>query len=206
MRVLIATRNPHKLEEIRELLGDLPHEFVSLEEAGVADFPQDGEIEVYESFAANASAKARYYHERTGLPTVADDSGLCVDALDGRPGVHTKRFAPAVMAERYGRDRANNRHLLRLLEGTPERERGAEYRCVLAVETDDESFVVRGSVRGRIAPEPTGRGGFGYDPVFLLPDRGKTFGQLPAEVKQQRSHRAEAIRKLRPWLEAKAGG
>ena len=204
MRILIATRNPHKLEEIRELVGDLPHEFLSLTEAGVEEREEERDIEVHDSFVGNAAAKARYYHERTGLPTVADDSGLCVDALDGRPGVHTKRFAPERLAEEHGRDEANNRHLLRLLEGTPERERGAEYRCVVAVETEDDSFVVRGKVRGRIALEPAGTGGFGYDPVFLLPDRGKTFGQLPARVKQERSHRAEAIRKLRPWLEAKA--
>lgn len=204
MRILIATRNPHKLEEIRALLGDLPHAFVSLAEAGVEPLPEEEEIEVHDSFAANAVAKARHFHERTGLPTVADDSGLCVDALDGRPGVRTKRFAPETMVERFGRDEANNRHLLRLLEGTPERERGAEYRCVLAVESDGEDFVVRGKVRGRIAPEPRGRGGFGYDPVFLLPDRGRTFGELPATEKQARSHRAEAIRALRPWLEEKA--
>lgn len=206
MRVLIATRNPHKLEEIRELLGDLPHEFVSLEEAGVERLPEETGIEVHGTFAANAVAKARYYHERTGLPTVADDSGLCVDALDGRPGVHTKRFAPEAMASRHGRTRANNLHLLRMLEGTPERDRGAEYRCVVAVETDDEDFVVRGRVRGRIAMEPAGAGGFGYDPVFLFPDRGKTFAELPAAVKQERSHRAEAIRALRPWLAASAEG
>lgn len=204
MRLLIATRNPHKLEEIRELVGDLPHEFVSLADEGVEERPEEAGIEVHDSFVANATAKARYYHERTGMPVVAEDSGLCVDALDGRPGVHTKRFAPEALAERWGRDEANNRHLLRLLEGTRERERGAEYRCVVAVETPDESFVVRGSVRGRIALEAAGRGGFGYDPLFLLPDRGRTLAELPARVKQERSHRAEAIRKLRPWLEASA--
>lgn len=204
MRILIATRNPHKLEEIRDLLGDLPLDFVSLAEAGVDPLPEEEEIEVHETFAANAVAKARYFHDRTGLPTVADDSGLCVDALDGRPGVRTKRFAPEAAVERYGRDVANNLHLLRLLEGTPDRERGAEYRCVVAVETADEDFVVRGRVRGRIATEARGRGGFGYDPIFLLPDRGRTFSELPAGVKQERSHRAEAIRALRPWLESRA--
>lgn len=204
MRILIATRNPHKLEEIRELVGDLPYEFLSLTDEGVAERDEEEGIEIHDTFAANSAAKARYFHERTGSPTVADDSGLCVDVLDGRPGVHTRRFAPDELAERYGRDEANNRHLLRLLEGTPERERGAEFRCVVAVETDEESFIVRGKVRGRIALEPAGRGGFGYDPVFLLPDRGKTFAELPARVKQERSHRAEAIQKLRPWLTVRA--
>lgn len=205
-RILVATRSPHKLEEIRDLLGDLPVAFLSPEEAGLERRDEEEEIEVHDTFDENAAAKARYFHRRSGLPTVADDSGLCVDALDGGPGVHTKRFAPEEMAERYGRTEANNRHLLHRMEGIPPEERGAHYHCSVAVETADESFVVQGKVHGRIARKPRGEGGFGYDPLFLLPDRGATFAELPAEVKQARSHRARAFGELRPWLETRASG
>lgn len=206
--VLVATRSPHKLVEIRELLGDLPVRFLSLEEAGVPETPAeaDEEIEVHDSFAANALAKARHFHRRTGLATVADDSGLCVDALDGGPGVRTKRFAPEEAARRLGRDEANNRHLLEVLEEVPGDERGAHYHCSAAVATGEESFTVEGKVHGRIAREPRGEGGFGYDPLFVPRGRGRTFGELPPSVKQEISHRSEAFRALRPWLERLAGG
>ena len=200
-RVLVAARSRHKLAEIRDLLGDLPVDFLSLEEAGLERREEESGIEVHDTFDANAVAKARYFRARSGLPTVADDSGLCVDALDGGPGVHTKRFAPEEMAERRGRDEANNRWLLEKLEGVPEEERGAHYHCSVAVEAGDASFVLRGKVHGRIATEPAGDGGFGYDPLFVDPDHGATFAELPLEVKQSKSHRAKAFGKLRPWLE-----
>jgi rfaE bifunctional protein nucleotidyltransferase chain/domain len=114
-RILVATRSRHKLEEIRDLLGDLPFDFVSLADLGVEELPEEEGIEVYDSFAENAAAKARYFRRLTGLPTVADDSGLCVDALDGGPGVHTKRFAPPSWVEAHGRDEANNLYLLERL-------------------------------------------------------------------------------------------
>lgn len=201
-RVLVATRNAHKLEEIRDLLGDLPVDFVSLAEAGLDRREEEDRIEVHDTFDENAAAKARHFRERSrGLPTVADDSGLCVEALDGGPGVHTRRFAPPEMAEEWGRDEANNRHLLETLEGLPPEERRAHYHCSVAVETGDESFTLQGKVYGRIADEPRGQGGFGYDPLFVVPERGGTFAELPSEVKQAMSHRARAFRKLRPWLE-----
>jgi XTP/dITP diphosphohydrolase len=198
----VATRNAHKLEEIRDLLGDLPVDFLSLTEAGLERREEEDRIEVHDSFDANAAAKARYFRERSGgLPTAADDSGLCVDALDGGPGVHTRRFAPKEMAERWGRDEANNRHLLETLEGVPEEERTAHYHCSVAVETEEEAFTLRGKVYGRIAEEPRGEGGFGYDPLFVVPELGGTYAELPPEVKQATSHRARAFRKLRSWLE-----
>lgn len=205
-RILVATRSPHKLAEIRDLMGDLPIEFVSLADLGVDEVPEEEGIEVYDTFAENAAAKARYFRRRTGLPTVADDSGLCVDALDGGPGVHTKRFAPADRVDECGRDDANNRYLLERLSGVPPEERGAHYHCAAAVEADGASFVVHGQVHGRIAEEPRGEGGFGYDPLFLVPERGATFGELPPEVKQGMSHRARAFEKLRPWLMDRADG
>lgn len=201
-RVLVATRSGHKLEEIRDLLGDLPVDFLSPEGAGLERRQEEERIEVHDTFDENAAAKARYFRERSGgLPTVADDSGLRVDALDGGPGVHTKRFAPPEMVERHGRAEANNLHLLETLEGVPPEERGAHYHCSVAVETAGESFTVQGKVHGRIAREPRGAGGFGYDPLFVVPERGGTFAELPAAVKQELSHRARAFRDLRPWLE-----
>lgn len=205
--VLVATRSPHKLDEIRELLGDLPVTFLSLEEAGVpeTEAEADERIEVHDSFEANALAKARHFHRRTGLPTVADDSGLCVDALEGGPGVRTKRFAPDEAARRLGRDEANNRHLVETLEEVREADRGAHYHCSAAVVTDRESFTVAGKVHGRIGSSPRGEGGFGYDPLFVPEGRDRTFAELPSGVKQKISHRAEAFGKLRPWLERLAG-
>lgn len=201
-RVLVATRNAHKLAEIRDLLGDLPVDFLSLTEAGLERRDEEDRIEVHDTFDENAAAKARYFRDRSGgLSTVADDSGLCVEALDGGPGVHTKRFAPPEMAERWGRDEANNRHLLETLEGVPTEERSAHYHCSVAVETEGESFTVEGKVYGRIAEEPRGDGGFGYDPLFVVPELGGTYAELPPDVKQATSHRARAFRKLRAWLE-----
>lgn len=204
-RLLVATRSPHKLEELRELAGELEIDFVSLADLEVPETDEEAGIEVHETFAENAMAKARHFHRRTGLSTLADDSGLCVDALGGGPGVRTKRFAPDELVERWGRDEANNRHLLERLEGVPREERGAHYHCSLAVRTEAESFVVQGKVDGRIATEPRGEGGFGYDPLFVLPEHGGTYAELPPEVKRSTSHRAEAIRALLPWLRERAG-
>lgn len=205
-RVLVATRSPHKLAEIREILANAPVFFVSLTEAGLPPLPEEKGLERFETFAENALAKAAHFHARSGLPTVADDSGLCVDALGGGPGVRTKRFAPGELAERWGRDEANNRWLLERLEGVPEEARGAHYHCAVAAVDDRGHRIVEGDVHGRIAREPRGEGGFGYDPLFLLPDRGRTYAELPPVVKRETSHRARALRKLVPWLEELAGG
>lgn len=204
-RLLVATRSEHKLAEIRELAGVRSLELVSLLDLGIPPAPEEEGIEIYDTFEANAEAKAEYFWARTGLPTLADDSGLCVDALDGGPGVRTKRFAPEEMAVELGRDRANNRFLLDRLDGLPAAERGAHYVCVLAVAAGDERIVVRGQVDGRIAEEERGAGGFGYDPLFIVPEHGRTFGELPPEVKAGMSHRARAVEALRPWLLERVG-
>jgi len=201
-RVLVATRSPHKLEEIRELLSDLRYEVVSLKEIGEEERPEEEGIEQFESFEENALAKARYFEARTGRFTMADDSGLCVDALDGGPGVHTKRFAPEALARRWGRDEANNRYLLEKLHGVPDEERTARYRCAIAVYDGSRCRIWTGSVEGRIAREPRGTGGFGYDPLFVVPEHGKTFAELPAEVKNSMSHRARALEQVRDWFES----
>ncbi len=198
--LLIATRNAHKLNEIRDLLAGLAVEVVSLDDAGVPAHPDEEALEMFESFEGNALAKARYYRDRSGLPTIADDSGLCVDVLGGEPGVHSRRFAPAAVRAGREEDEANNRWLLQRLDGVPRERRGAHYRCALALIEERRSLLVNGSVHGWIAVEPRGGNGFGYDPLFVLAGGESTFGELPPEVKSERSHRADAIRRLRPWL------
>ncbi len=194
--LLVATRSPHKLRELRELIKPSGFQLVSLDEAGVPEDPIEEHLEVHDSFGENARAKATYFQRSTLMPTIADDSGLCVDRLDGGPGVRTKRFAPDEMVERFGRDEANNRFLLQRLKGVPEEKRGARYRCAIAYEDGEASFVVEGAVEGRIAAEPSGEGGFGYDPLFVVPEYGETFGVLPPDVKAELSHRSRAARAL----------
>jgi XTP/dITP diphosphohydrolase len=194
--LLVATRSPHKLRELRDLINLSGFQLVSLDEAGVPENPIEEHLEVYDTFEENARAKAVYFQRSTLMPTIADDSGLCVDRLDGGPGVRTKRFAPQDMVERFGRDEANNRFLLQRLKDVPEEGRGARYRCAIAYEDGEASFVVEGAVEGRIATEPSGEGGFGYDPLFVVPEFGQTFGVLPPEVKAELSHRSRAARAL----------
>ena len=199
-RLLVATRNPHKLDEMRELLGDVPTRLLSLQDVGAEPLEEEARLETAETFAGNALAKALHFQARTGMTTLAEDSGLCVEALGLGPGVRTKRFAPPEWAKRYGRDAANNRWLLERMRGVPPAERGACYRCAAVVVDGRGRLLVEGEVCGRIAEELRGDGGFGYDPLFLLPERGHTFGELPRDVKQATSHRARAMARLRPWL------
>ncbi|HLO36663.1 MAG TPA: non-canonical purine NTP pyrophosphatase, partial [Candidatus Deferrimicrobium sp.] len=163
-RLLVATHSAHKLAELRALLG-LEHDvLLSLDDLGIADDPD----ETGETFETNARIKARFGVRRTGLPTLADDSGIEVDALDGGPGVRTRRFAGPTAT-----DAENNEKLLAALRGLPPEQRGARYVCVLAIGLPDAGATgrdrviirsVRGTTRGRIATAPRGGGGFGYDP------------------------------------------
>ena len=193
------------MEEIREILAPVPGlEVLDLDEAGVTPDPAEESLEPYDTFEANARSKARYYHGRSGLLTVADDSGLAVDALDGAPGVHSKRFAPG---ESTGleRDRANLLHLLDRLSGVPAAGRTGRYVCVAALhgpEGPGPSF--RGTVEGRITGSPAGSGGFGYDPVFFVPQLHRTFGEATATEKHALSHRGEAFRALAAHLQARS--
>ena len=196
--LLIATRSPHKLRELRELLGPLRARLVDLDEAGVAgDAIEDGE-----TFEANAAKKARFYASRTGLPTLADDSGLEVDALGGGPGVRTRRYAGASAT-----DGQNNEKLLAALAGLDPGRRGARYRCVLALALPERAGprgglplrLAHGTFKGRIATVPRGSGGFGYDPIFepaSEPVGGRTLGQWSAEEKNRISHRGRAARRM----------
>lgn len=201
MKLLVATRSVHKMEEIREILAPVPDlEVLDLAQAGIAPEPAEDDLEPYDTFEANAASKARYYHQRSGLLTVADDSGLAVDALGGAPGVHSKRFAPGDSSG-YERDQANLAHLLDRLAGVPEARRTARYVCVAALHgPDGPGTTFRGTVEGRITEAPAGSGGFGYDPVFLVPELERTFAQATAAEKHARSHRGKAFRALATHL------
>lgn len=190
--IVLATRNRDKARELTALL-----RMSGIRWRTLADFPRVvAPPETGRTFEANAIAKARAVARATGALALADDSGLEAAALAGRPGVQSARFAGS-----HGDDAANNAKLLRLLDGVPARERGARYRCALALAGPSRLIAVtRGSWSGRIANRPRGRGGFGYDPLFLVPRLGKTVGELPASVKRRLSHRAMAARKMRPIL------
>lgn len=211
MRVLLATRSAHKLAEIREILADadLPVELVGLAAVGIEPSPDEDDLEPYDTFAENALSKARYFRRTSGLPTLSDDSGLVVDALDGAPGVRSKRFSPAAVSgevDGQRRDDANNAHLLDLLRSVPDADRTARYVCAVAIiGPDGEESTVRGEVEGRIARAPAGEGGFGYDPLFFVPELGRTFGDASAEEKHARSHRGRAFRAVVPALRSMAG-
>ncbi len=191
MKLVFATRNTHKLDEVRAILAS-----EDLELLGLDHWPELGEIpEDHDTFELNALQKAQVVHAATGLPTVADDSGLEVDALDGRPGVFSKRFS----AE--GTDSANNALLLRELDGVVARE--ARFRCVLALVWAGGARTVDGRCEGAIALSARGEGGFGYDPLFL-PDAapGKAMAELSADQKNAISHRGLAFAQLPALLDA----
>jgi XTP/dITP diphosphohydrolase len=201
MELLVATRSAHKLREIQTLLREVPHlRIIDLLDSGIPEHPDEESIESFDTFEENALAKARYFAERSGLPTVADDSGLEVDALDGRPGVHSKRFAPIGKGGELtgeARDRANTGYLLEQLSDLPLAERTARYVCVavfIGSEGDAGSF--RGEAEGLILGRPRGHGGFGYDPVFYDQSLGRTFAEITEREKSARSHRGKAFRAL----------
>jgi XTP/dITP diphosphohydrolase len=189
VRVLLASTNAHKLDELRALFGaEGPFRFE------LAPRPLEVE-ETGATFAENARLKAEAYVAAFGEPALADDSGLCVDALDGRPGVYSARYAPTD-AERIAK-------LLGELKDVPEASRTAAFVCAMAlVFPDGRHFEVEGRCPGVIADAPRGAGGFGYDPVFVVPGLGKTFAELTAEEKNAISHRADATRKLRAAIAA----
>jgi XTP/dITP diphosphohydrolase len=197
-RLLVATRSTHKLRELRELLGPLRAQLISLDDAGI---PGEA-IEDGATFEANAAIKARFFAGLSGLPTLADDSGLEVDALGGGPGVRTRRFAGETAS-----DEDNNRRMLRDLAGLPLNRRTARYRCALALALPEAAGprggmplrYARGTLEGRIALAPRGDGGFGYDPIFepaAEPPGGRTLGEWSAEAKNRISHRGRAARRM----------
>ena len=195
-RIVIATRSGHKLRELRELLSLGHTDLVSLDELGVPGDPVEDGL----TFETNARIKARFAAQATGLPALADDSGIEVDALDGGPGVRTRRYAGE-----QATDPENNAKLLGALRGLAPAQRGARYVCVLAFATPStdgsppDIVTARGTCRGRIAAAPKGSGGFGYDPIFepaSEPPGGRTLGEWSAAEKNQISHRARAARRM----------
>jgi len=202
-RILVATRSRHKLGELRDLLRPGRATLVSLDDVGIADEAD----ETGATFAANAALKARFYARLSNLPTLADDSGLEVDALGGGPGVRTRRYAGEDAT-----DEQNNAKLLEALAGLPASRRGARYRCALALALPSRAgprgglpvVCARGTFSGRIALAPRGSNGFGYDPIFEPASErpgGATVGEWPPERKQAVSHRARAARRMAPILE-----
>ena len=197
MRLLVATRSEGKQREAQRLLRAAGIEALFPDDAGVSPDPAEDGLELGDSFEANARAKAEYFARRSGLPTVADDSGLEVLALGGLPGVRSKRWAAAT-AGGVELDQANNAELLRRLLGAPPNRRRAGYRCVLAYLAAPgavpQSF--EGRCSGTILDAPRGQGGFGYDPLFLSDELGKTFGEATDVEKDSVSHRGRAFRLL----------
>jgi XTP/dITP diphosphohydrolase len=192
LELFLATKNEGKVREIRELLKGYRVSLTSLR-----DYPDAPEVvENGEVFRDNALKKARFFAKWTGKLTLADDSGLEVDYLKGKPGVFSARYAGD-----GANDRENNRRVLRELKGVPPQKRGAVFRCVMALVApwgDEE--VVEGEGRGRIGLEERGKRGFGYDPIFLIPRYGKTVAELPMAEKNRLSHRGNALRKLKKKL------
>ena len=195
MKILVASNNRKKLDELRRILAARPSlalEVVSPRDAGLDIDP----VEDGDTFAANALKKARAFAPHFDGLVLADDSGLCVDALGGAPGVHSARFAG-----RHGDDAANRALLLDRLDGLPEAERGAYFACTIAiVRGDDVLLETSGTCRGRILDRERGDGGFGYDPLFLHVESGQTFAEIPADEKDQLSHRGAALREVSRFL------
>jgi len=203
--LLIATRSVDKMIEIRRILGAVPGlRLIDLDSAGITKDPAEEELEPYETFEENARSKAEYFHAKSGIPTVADDSGLAVDALGGAPGVRSKRFAPDRGLDGRELDQANNDHLMAQLGDLDLAARTGRYVCAaVLVGAAEVPVVVRGEAEGLILGEPRGRGGFGYDPYFFDPKIGKTFAEIDVVQKNERSHRGRAFRALADELIAR---
>jgi XTP/dITP diphosphohydrolase len=197
VRVLAATRSPGKQQEIRRILGPMGMDIVFPDDIWLRETSTGDALEVADNFEANARRKAEYFARLSSLPTFADDSGLEVMALGGAPGVHSKRWAGAKGTANEV-DAANNAELLRRLQGLPERQRVARYRCVIVFlrTADAVPTICHGDSNGWILEAPRGTAGFGYDPLFFSDELGKTFGEATAEEKDRVSHRGRALRGL----------
>lgn len=194
--ILVATTNQGKIKELREMLGR-DAGWLSLADVGI-------ELEVEEdatTFAGNAKKKAQAYAQASGLWTLSDDSGLVVDALDGQPGVRSARFSGVESDDRSVMDRKNYEKLLSMMEDVPKEKRTARFMCCICLASPDAILLeTQGAVEGVIALKPFGQGGFGYDPVFYVPEFGKTMAELHSGEKNRISHRGQAIKALQPLL------
>jgi XTP/dITP diphosphohydrolase len=189
MKIVFATNNAHKLSEVAQVVGE-KFELVTLRECGITEDIPENEP----TLEGNALAKARYVYSRTGLNCFADDTGLEVDALGGEPGVRSARYA----TDGHD-DEANKRLLLERMQGVGNR--AAQFRTAVALIMDGEEYLFEGIVRGDIATEEHGEGGFGYDPLFYPEGGAKTFAEMSAEAKNEISHRGRAVRKLAEFLQ-----
>ena len=192
--MLVATRSGGKIRELLPLFASAGWRAVSLDDAGIAETAEEGALESADTFEENALAKARYFARRSGLPTVADDSGIEVAALGGKPGVHSKRWSGRDDLAGEALDDANNALLLERLSGATDRR--ARYVCAAAFVDGGTERVERGEVRGQITRRARGANGFGYDPYFEAEELGRTFGEASAAEKARISHRARAFAKL----------
>jgi XTP/dITP diphosphohydrolase len=202
-KLLVATRNPGKQREIRQLLADAPCEPIFPDDRGLWERPEEAGIEDAGSFEGNARRKAEYFAKLARMPTLAEDSGIEVFALGGAPGVHSRRFALPT-ADPRDQDAANNAELLRRLAGAPPERRRGRYRCVAVFLSRYDAMpkTFDGTCLGRILEAPQGTGGFGYDPLFFSDDLGKSFGDATPEEKASVSHRGRAIAAFAAWLAA----
>lgn len=192
-KIDFATGNEHKMVEIREILGELPVEILSMKDVGIkADIVENGN-----TFEENALIKAKEVCKLAGEMVLADDSGLEIDYLNGEPGIYSARY--------MGEDTSyhiKNQNLIDRLEGVPDEKRTARFVCAIAAAfPDGRSFVVRGTIEGIIGYEERGTNGFGYDPIFYLPERGVSTAEIPPEEKNSISHRGNALRKMKELLE-----
>jgi XTP/dITP diphosphohydrolase len=194
VRLLVATTNIGKLREIRSLLAEIPVEIVTLRDLPPIEEPEETGL----TFAENARLKALYYSAHAGITTVAEDSGLVIDGLEGEPGVHSARFLrpDASYPERFA-------EIFQRLSGPPEKNRAARFVCTLAVARAGRIiYEAQGTVEGEIAREARGSAGFGYDPIFFYPPYGSTLADVSEEAKLAIAHRGQAFRKLASWLAA----
>lgn len=188
-KIVLATGNPGKVREVGQILAELDMEVHPQSEFNVPDVPETGT-----TFVENAIIKARHAAQHTGLPAIADDSGIEVDAINGAPGVYSARYAGEGASDQDNLDK-----LLAELKDTPEKQRTARFQCLMVymANADDATPIIcQGSWEGRILYEPRGSGGFGYDPVFYVPSHDRTSAELPPEEKNRLSHRGQALRKL----------
>ena len=194
IKMVLATHNRHKCAEMGAILGGMPIELLTLDEfPGIGEIIEDGN-----TLKENAFIKAKTVHEMTNLPTIADDTGLEVDALDGEPGVYSARYAGESCS--YS-DNVNK--LIKNMQLIPEKQRTAQFKTAIAYVSENMELVSEGVVEGLIAITPKGVGGFGYDPVFYVPEKGKTYSEMNMKEKNQVSHRGKAINNMIILLQAR---